>query len=75
MSALPSVAEFDQLLAQARTQLGHLRETLIRCQAKSGEQQGMADVVAMLMAWDHSEVVSALAAALTEPASREGAQR
>lgn len=67
-----SISDYDQLLADAHNTLDLLRGTLARCQAKSGEQQGMADVVAMLHTWDPNTVVSALAAALTEPGSREG---
>lgn len=67
MSGPGSVAEYDQLLAQARMELDMLRKTLVNLRAKRGEQQGMADMLAMLGSWPQDRVISALAAALTEP--------
>lgn len=63
-----SIAEYDQLLAQAATQLDLLRQTLANLQAKGmTELEAMASVVQMLWTWDQSVVIAALGAAAAEP--------
>lgn len=60
------IAEYDQLLARADSQLDALRQTLRSLESRRGEPQAMADVMAMLETWDRTEVTSVLMAALRE---------
>lgn len=74
MTGHQSPAEYGQYLAQARTELDTLRETLASRQALDGEEQGMLDVIGMLGTWDPLRLISCLAAAATEdrrPGDRE----
>jgi hypothetical protein len=66
MTTDQSPAEYDQLVAQARTELDVLRETLANLQAQHCEMQGMFDMLAMLDTWDPTRVASCLAAAALE---------
>lgn len=67
MSAMPTVAEYDQLLAQADTELELLRQTVTNLRAKGrSELEAVASLVGMLWTWDQSRVIAALAAAAVE---------
>ena len=66
MNGYQSPAEYDQYLAQARTELDALRETLAARQAEDGRELGMLGVIGMLGTWDPLRVISCLAAALVE---------
>ena len=70
MTALPSIADFDQLLADARMRLGAWRQTTATLVERRGEMQGVADVLAMLAIWDRTDVESVLMAALIDGGAR-----
>lgn len=60
-----TVAEYDQLLADANEKFEVLGEVIrkLRDDRGLGEIQAVADTVAMLMTWDPTEVASVLVAA------------
>lgn len=61
----PTIAEYDQLLADANEKFERLATVVARLRDEQGrgEVQAVADTVAMLMTWDISEVASVLVAA------------
>jgi hypothetical protein len=61
------IAQYDQLLAQARDQLRALRQTVRNLEKKGmNEAEATASVIGMLMQWPQDEVASVLAAAIRE---------